>query len=283
MVQFHQDIMDKEVETLQNVVNIASEFIVEYGFQILGAIIILIIGLQVAKWVAKLVLKLCERGHIDVTLSKFIANIAKVTVLVFVVIIALGKFGITITPFIAALGAVAFGSTLALQGPLSNYGSGFTIILTRPFVVGDTIRVQGVTGLVEEIKLAHTELSTEDSERITIPYNDIMGEILTNSYSNLIVEKKIAISYDDDPDQAVSIILQVLTQIQEVVENPAPQVGIENFGDSAIEIGVRYWVPTRRYYQVMYAANREIYKALKTGNIHIPYPQQVIHFIGKND
>ena len=90
MVQFHQDIMDKEVETLQNVINIASEFIIEYGFQILGAIIILIIGLQVAKWVAKLVLKLCERGNIDVTLSKFIANFAKVIVLVFVIIIALG-------------------------------------------------------------------------------------------------------------------------------------------------------------------------------------------------
>jgi small conductance mechanosensitive channel len=268
--------MDKEIETLQNVVNIASEFIIEYGFQIIGAIIILIIGWQLAKWVAKLVLRLCERGNVDVTLAKFIANIAKAVVLVFVVIIALGKFGITIAPFIAALGAVAFGSTLALQGPLSNYGSGFTIILTRPFVVGDTIRVQGVTGIVEEIKLAHTELSTEDSERITIPNNDIMGEILTNSYSNLIVEKKIAISYDDDPDQAVSIILKVLTQTQDVVDNPAPQVGIEGFGDSAIEIGVRYWVPTRRYYQVMYAANREIYKALKTGNIHIPYPRQVI-------
>ncbi len=269
--------MDYEIETLQNVMNIGSEFIVKYGFQFIGAIIILVIGWQVAKWVAKLVLKLCERGHLDITLSKFIANIAKTVVLVFVVIIALGKFGITIAPFIAALGAVAFGSTLALQGPLSNYGSGFSIILTRPFVVGDTIRVQGVFGVVEEIKLAHTELSTEDGERITIPNNDIMGEILTNSFSNLIVEKKIGISYNDDPDSAVSIIMQVLTQIPEVVDDPAPQVGIENFGNSAIEVGVRYWVPTKSYYQVMYAVNKEIYQALKTANINIPYPQQVVH------
>lgn len=83
-----------------------------------------------------------------------------------------------------------------------------------------------------------------------------MGEILTNSFSNLIVEKKIGISYNDDP---------------------APQVGIENFGNSAIEVGVRYWVPTKSYYQVMYAVNKEIYQALKTANINIPYPQQVVH------
>lgn len=122
--------MDYEIETLQNVMNIGSEFIVKYGFQFIGAIIILVIGWQVAKWVAKLVLKLCERGHLDVTLSKFITNIAKTVVLVFVVIIALGKFGITIAPFIAALGAVAFGSTLALQGPLlSVIPSGYRVSL----------------------------------------------------------------------------------------------------------------------------------------------------------
>ena len=275
--------MNNEIQTLQNIINIASEFVINYGFQIIGAIIILIIGWQISKWFSSLALTFCERAKLDITLSRFIASIVKTVVLVFVVIIALAKFGITIAPFIAALGAVAFGSTLALQGPLSNYGSGLTIIMTRPFVVGDTIRVQGVTGIVEVIKLAHTQLSTEDGEKITIPNNDIVGEVLTNSHSNLIVEKKIGIGYGEDPDQAVSVILDALAQIPEIVSEPAPQVGIENFGHSSIEIGMRYWVPTNRYYQVMYAANRRIYTALKAANIHIPYPQQVIHLAGKHE
>ena len=275
--------MNSEIQTIQNIINIASEFVINYGFQIIGAIIILIIGWQISKWCSSLALSFCERAKLDITLSRFIASIVKTVVLVFVVIIALGKFGITIAPFIAALGAVAFGSTLALQGPLSNYGSGLTIIMTRPFVVGDTIRVQGVTGIVEVIKLAHTQLSTEDGEKITIPNNDIVGEVLTNSYSNLVVEKRIGIGYGDDPDQAVSVILDALAQIPEIVADPAPQVGIEDFGQTSIELGMRYWVPTKRYYQVMYAANRKIYAALRAANIHIPYPQQVIHLAEKHD
>lgn len=148
----------------------------------------MLIGWQVSRWVARVVLKVCDRAGLDITLAKFFAGIAKSLIIIFVAIVAivaivaLGKFGITITPLIAALGAVAFGSTLALQGPLSNYGSGLTIILTRPFIVGDTIRIQNVIGIVEEIKLAYTWLNTEDGERITIPNNRIIGEILHNTY-----------------------------------------------------------------------------------------------------
>jgi small conductance mechanosensitive channel len=148
--------VEQDIQQIQNIVDIFSEFAVNYGFQVFGAIVILFIGWQVSRWVARAVLKICERAGLDITLAKFFAGIAKTLIIVFVAIVALGKFGITITPLVAALGAVAFGSTLALQGPLSNYGSGLTIILTRPFIVGDTIRIQNVIGIVEEIKLAYT-------------------------------------------------------------------------------------------------------------------------------
>ena len=99
---------DIDIETVEKFANIASEFIIKYAFQILGALIILVLGWFVARWVSGLVLKLCQRTNLDITLSKFFADIAKGLVLIFVLIIALGKFGITIAPFIAALGAVAF-------------------------------------------------------------------------------------------------------------------------------------------------------------------------------
>lgn len=105
----------------------------------------------------------------------------RLTVLAFVMIVVLGKFGITMTPFIAAIGAIAFGSSLALAGLMSNYGAGLSIIITRPFVVGDTIQIQGVSGVVEEVGLAATRLETEDGEQITIPNKHIVGDILINS------------------------------------------------------------------------------------------------------
>ena len=271
--------MEQDIQQIQNIVNILNEFAVNYGFQVFGAIVILFIGWQVSRWVARAVLKICERAGLDITLAKFFAGIAKTLIIVFVAIVALGKFGITITPLVAALGAVAFGSTLALQGPLSNYGSGLTIILTRPFIVGDTIRIQNVIGIVEEIKLAYTWLITEDGERITIPNNRIIGEILHNTYENLIVEASISISYESNTEEAVALILKVLGEFSDVSKDPTPQVGIERFADSAIVIGVRYWVPTKQYNQIMYRVNQKIYSALKNANIIIPFPRQDIHIV----
>ncbi|MCK4347497.1 MAG: mechanosensitive ion channel, partial [Thermoplasmatales archaeon] len=179
--------MQEEMETLQNLTNIVIEFIVTYSFQILGAIIILFVGIIVARWVSRLVMRLCEKNNMDVVLTKFLGNAVKITVIVFVLIIALGKFGISIAPFIAALGALAFGASFALQGPLSNYGAGLMIIMTRPFTIGNTITIKEFSGVVEDITLSYTTLSTEDGERITIPNKHIVGEVLKNSFENKVV------------------------------------------------------------------------------------------------
>ena len=276
--------MDTEIdiETIELFSDIASGFVINYGFQMLGAVIVLILGWLVAKWVSGLTLKLCQRANLDITLSKFFADITKGLVLVFVVIIALGKFGITIAPFIAALGAIVFGGTLALQGPLSNYGAGLTIILTRPFVVGDTIKIQAVIGIVEEVKLAYTLLSTEDGEMITIPNKLIVGEILHNSYASLVVDSSIGFAYDTDVNKAIALISEALSANPRVVDKPAAQVGIQQFADSAIELGFRYWVPTRKYYEIMYKVNNNILPSFRDANIVIPHPQRDVHITSQS-
>jgi small conductance mechanosensitive channel len=270
---------DIDIETVQKIADLASNFVVNYGFQMLGAILILILGWFVAKWVSGLVSKLCQRAKLDITLGKFFADVSKILVLIFVVIIALGKFGITIAPFIAALGAVAFGGTLAMQGPLSNYGAGLTIILTRPFILGDTIKIQGVVGIVKEVKLAYTQLITEDGEIITIPNKLIVGEILHNSNANLVIEANINVAYGSNTKKAIEIIKEVLADNKQVVEEPAFQVGIQSFADSAIELGYRYWVPTEQYYPVMYEVNELILSRFNVENIAIPFPQRELHII----
>jgi small conductance mechanosensitive channel len=271
--------MDQELETLQRLVDALIEFGVAYGFQLLGAVIILIAGAMVARWVARLVLRLGERRNFGITLAKFFANVARVVVMVFVIIIALSKFGITISPLVAALSAVAFGSSLALAGPLSNYGAGLAIILGRPFVVGNTITALGLSGVVEEVRLAATYLRTEDGETVIIPNKEIVGQVLVNSYANRVVEMQVGISYQDDPDHAEQIIAAALAGVAEVVGEPAPQIGIQAFGDSAIVIAVRYWVPTERYFQVQFQANKAIWAAIRAAGIRIPLPQQELRIL----
>ena len=269
--------MDQQLASLHTIANRAIAFLVDYSFQVVGAIIVLIAGVLLGNWVATAVTKLCERRGIDITLRHFLSSFAKIMVIAFAVIMALSKFGITIAPFIAAIGAAAFGATYALQGPLSNYGAGLAIILGRAFVVGDTITVAGVFGVVEEVTLAHTTLLTEDGVKITVPNKHIVGEILHNSGEYRIVESSVGISYDADPAKAIGVITQALAGFPLIKKTgPAPQIGIDDFRDSSVAIGYRYWAPTRRYIETMHAVNLAVYQELGRAGINIPFPQRVV-------
>lgn len=272
--------MEKEIQQAQAVYQLVVEFFVKYSFQILGALLIMVAGAVVANKVSDLVLRLCERRDLDITLSRFFAKAAKIAIIAGVAIVALGKVGISVTPFIAAVGALSLGAGLAVQGLLSNYGAGLNIILARPFVVGDTITVKGVTGLVREVHLATTVLADEDDVQITIPNRHIIGEIIHNSRTETLAEETVGIAYDSDPEIAVATIRQALENTEGVSAERPPLIGIEDFADSSINIGIRFWAPTRRYYDTVYRANAAIFSALKAAGIAIPFPQREVRMLG---
>ena len=257
----------------------AVELLVKYGFQVLGGLIILFVGFKLANWAAHLFINFGEKKKFDVTLTKFLAGIIRIAILVFVVLMAVEKFGVTINPLIAAASAAIFGASFAIQAPLSNYAAGLMVILTRPFKVGDTIHIKNFGGIVEDVKLPCTVLVTADGERITVPNKEIVGEILYNSAGNKVVEKSVGISYADDPERAVELIRSTLKKQSGVQQTPVPQVGIESFGDSSINIGMRYWVPTKDYYHAMYAANLAVFRALQQARITIPFPQREVRMV----
>ena len=223
--------MQEEMNTIHKISSTVIEFFVTYSFQVLGAIIILIVGSTVAGWLANTTLKVTQKKKLDIALSKFLASVIKFTILGFAIIIALSKFGITIAPFIAAISAAAFGASFAIQGPLANYGAGLSIILSRPFLVGDTISVAGVHGVVEDVKLACTILVDGDGNRITIPNKHIVGEIISNSQESIVIEGKVGVSYNADPAKAVQAIQEILDSSSDVVKKPKALVGIESFGN----------------------------------------------------
>ncbi len=271
--------MKQELEQAQAIYQLITEFFITYSFQILGAIIVLAIGIIVANKISRLVFNICGNKNLDITLSSFIASTVKIIIIVMVAIISLGKLGISVTPFVAAIGAMSLGAGLAMQGLLSNYSAGLNIILARPFVVGDTIKIQGVSGIVKEVHLAYTLLSDEDSVEITIPNRHIVGEIIKNSHSDTLAEEIIGVSYNNDPNKAISIIKETLANNDNISNERAPLVGIEDFADSAINIGIRFWAPTSSYFETKYQVNSEIFDALKKANITIPFPQREVRLI----
>ncbi|WP_419773752.1 mechanosensitive ion channel family protein [Halarcobacter sp.] len=267
------DQMEQEIQSIQKVYNLLIEFFMNYSFQILGAIIILILGFYIGKKVSEAVQRLCDKNNLDVTLTKFIVNAVRFAIIIGAVIIAVGKLGITLTPFIAGIGAASLGAGLALQGTLSNYGAGLSIIITRPFIVGNTITVQDVFGVVEEIKLGYTVLLTEDGEQITVPNKYIIGEVIVNSFDYRIVEATIGVAYDSDMDKTISLILNELNKFDEFISKEAkPQVGIKEFGDSSVNVEYRYWAKTNNYFETQYKVNFAIFETLKKNSIEIPFP-----------
>ena len=264
--------MEKELESVQKFYNLIIEFFVNYSFQIVGAIIVTIIGVYVARKVASYVEKFCLSKEMDVTLVSFISATVKILIIVGTVVIAIGKLGITITPFIAAIGAMSLGAGLALQGMLSNFGAGVSIIATRPFVVGNTINIQGVSGVVKVVKLGYTVLVTEDNEEITIPNKHIVGEILVNSFEYKIVEMTVGIDYSNDPQKAIDVIENILSKHSELSNESKYLVGIKEFADASINIELRYWAPTKKYNETQYKINLDIFRALAENNLTIPYP-----------
>lgn len=269
--------LDQELQQLQGVYQLITEFLVNYSFQLLGAALVFLLGLWVASKVSRLVAKQCEKHQIDITLSNFVSNLIRILIIVMVAIIALGKIGISVTPMVAAIGAASLGAGLALQGMLSNYAAGVTIIVTRPFVVGNTIEIKGESGVVTRINLGMTILTNEEGEQISIPNKHIVGEILHNSFSNKLVETQFNLSYNNDPEAAISLITELLSQNSNVSQDTTPNIGINGFNAIGIEIGVRYWVPTQSYFQHKYKINLAIYNALKQAGIEMACPVREIH------
>jgi small conductance mechanosensitive channel len=272
--------MEQELQQAQEVYDLIVNYMVTYSFQIVGAIIIMILGMYVGRKIADFLENFMVKKDIDVTLSHFAASFLKIIIVSFAAIIALGKLGISVTPFVAAIGALSLGAGLALQGLLSNYGAGISIIVARPFIVGDTISVLGVTGVVKEVKLAFTKLGNEDGVDITIPNKHIVGEIIHNSGESSVVESSIGIAYASDADESISVIRQAIIKTSGVLETE-PQVGIEAFGDSSINIGMRFWVKTEALFDTQYRVNLAVFKALAENNIEIPFPQRHVHLFNQ--
>jgi len=273
--------MEQQIAYLNQFYVKAIDFLANYSFQIIGALIIVTIGWFLSKYVYNLLIKFFQQHDFDVTLGKFVANGIRILVFGAMLVVAIGKLGISIAPFIAAVGAVFLTAGLAIQGSVANYAAGISLIITRPFKIGDTILINKVYGEVEEIRLAYTTLRTEDEELITVPNKNMIGEVIVNSFKYRIVESSIGISYDADAEKAIAIIRIVIEGIENVSKETQAIIGIEKFGDSAVEIGVRYWVPTRNFFKIQYEANMAIYKALREANITIPYPQREIRMVSQ--
>ena len=267
----------EQLEAVQKILNKFVELCVQYAFDAVGAIAILIAGWIVATIVTMMLKRWLSRYAIDVTVLKFVVQITKLGIYALAFIMAIAKFGFNIAPIVAGLSVVGFGTSFALQGPLSNYAAGATLIFTKPFKVGDIIEVTNVQGEVEDMSLARTMLRTVDDTVIVVPNKHIIGEVIHNYSKHRRLDFEVGIGYESDIKRAIGAVQEALRADARIVSDPAPKVGIKEFGESSINVAARAWCRQADYWDVLYTLNQRVVAAFAANKIAIPFPQRDIH------
>lgn len=254
-----------------------------FGTNLLAALAIYFIGRWVATRVVTLMKAALTRAKIDKTLVSFLGNVANIGLLILIIIAALGKLGIPTTSVTALIGGAGLAVALSLKDQLSNFAAGALIILFRPFKVGDFIRVNGFEGIVREIKMVQTSLSTPDNEEVVLPNSMVMSNSIVNRSSLSLCRAQVVVGVDYACDLKVAkdAVLRAATEhplCVQTKERPAV-VYITNLGDSAIEITLWAWTQEENLGPFRFALNEQVVENLRAANINIPFPQRDVHLI----
>ena len=254
-----------------------------FGTNLLAALAIFFIGRWVATRVVTLMKAALTRAKVDKTLVSFLGNVANIGLLILIIIAALGKLGIPTTSVTALIGGAGLAVALSLKDQLSNFAAGALIILFRPFKVGDFIRVNGFEGIVREIKMVQTSLSTPDNEEVVLPNSVVMTNSITNRSSLPLCRAQVVVGVDYACDLKVAkdAVLRAATEhplCVQTKERPAV-VYITNLGDSAIEITLWAWTQEENLGPFRFALNEQVVENLRAANINIPFPQRDVHLI----
>jgi small conductance mechanosensitive channel len=253
---------------------------IKFGPRLVVALLILVAGFYVGRWVGGLVDRLLIRLNLDTTVRQLLVRIVRLLVLGLFLVMALQNLGVELLPLIAGLGVAGAGIALAMQGVLSNLAAGFTIIFTRPFKVGEYISIVNEEGTVEDITLFTTTLSHLDFSRVVIPNRKIAGEILHNYGELRQLNLSVGVAYDTDLSQALATIQGILKSNPRVLQDPAPLIQVSTLAESAVNIGVRPWVTVLDYAAAIGELNQAMVESFRERGITIPFPQREVRLLG---
>jgi len=252
---------------------------VDLGINLVTALVIFFVGKWIVGMVIKGLMKAMQKGDLDITLRRFIGNLARTLLMLFVIIAAINALGVQTASLIALVGAAGLAVGLALQGSLANFAAGVLIVLFRPYKVGDWIEGGGVSGSVEEVQILTTVLKTGDNKRVIIPNSQIMGTTITNYSANDTrrVDLVVGVSYSDDLDKVRKELQDLVNADERILKDPAVTIAVSELADSSVNFVLRPWVNTADYWAVYFDLTERVKKRFDEVGISIPFPQRDVH------
>ncbi|MCL4787557.1 MAG: mechanosensitive ion channel family protein [Verrucomicrobia bacterium] len=267
------------LDTLQHAKQKIVDLSVEFGPKAVTALVILVIGFFVARWVASIMERWLFKLELEPPVRQLILRLLRVLVVGLFVVLALQNLGVELLPLITGLGIAGAGIALALQGPLSNLAAGLIIIFTKPFRVGEYVGMAGEEGRVEFIELFNTVLSHPDLSRIVIPNRKIVGEVLHNYGKIRQLDVVVGVAYSTDLNLALGAVNDVLKRNPRVLQDPEPVVRVTLLADSSINIAVRPWVPVTEFGLARGEVNKAIVEEFRARGVSIPFPQREVRLL----
>jgi small conductance mechanosensitive channel len=216
---------------------------VQVGLHLIGALLVLLVGMWVAHRLANFAQAALGRANFDSTLSGFLRNLIYGVLIALLVVTALGVLGVPSAPMVAALGTAGLAIGLALQGSLSNLAWGVLLVVFRPFRVGDYVNAGGTEGTVQSINLMHTQLILPDNREAILPNAKIGSDAIINfnRLGTRRFELKLGIAYRDDADQVMAMIMQLMASDPRILKEPVPGVWIEGLAGQTVNLVLRGW------------------------------------------
>jgi len=260
---------------MDNIINLAIPVIKSIAF----AIVTLIIGLLVIKWIMRHLSNYMKKSSIDNSLKPFVLSSVNITLKGFLVISIINILGIDTSSIVAALAALGFALGLALQGSLSNFAGGILLLFLKPFKAGDYIEANGYEGTVKHMQILNTELVTPDNKVIYMPNGNLANTSIVNYSVNDTrrVDFAFGVGYDADNVNVIQALKEIVDNHQLVLRDPEPFVRMSEHGDNAVVYTVKVWVNAIDYWTVYYDIIEMVKKGFDEKNISIPYPQMDVH------
>ena len=271
--------MNDGLNSIEHIKSQLIDLAIRFGPKLLTAIAIMMVGVFMARWAGKAMLKGLHKFELEPPMRMLFTRVARILIVLAFAILALQNLGVELLPLIAGLGVAGAGIALAMQGVLGNIVAGLTIIFTKPYKVGEYIAVVGVEGQVAVITLFSTTLHHPDHSRVVVPNRKVVGEILQNFGRIRQAEVLVGIGYESDLRGALEVIRDLVKANTRVLADPTPIIQATVLADSSIQIAIKPWVAVTDYGVIAGDLNLAVVEELRSRNISIPYPQREIRML----
>ena len=253
-----------------------SGLVISYSFSVLGAVILLVAGWLIAGLVERsLYTGLSQVRGFDSTVARFLSSVARYAVLMLVIVMVLGQFGVQTASIIAAIGAAGLAIGLALQGTLQNIAAGLMLLFLRPFRIGESIKVGAIDGDVEEIGLFATRLRAADGTYILAPNAKLWNEPVYNTTRNRARRNDIiaGIKHNSDVGLAQKLMIELAKADSRVRDTPPPMAFVASLGEAGVTVTLRYWTSDKDFLRTRIDLTEQVKKRFDEASFSFAAPQ----------